>query len=90
MAYYMEEGRCIGMPVKIAPAAEAAELEVNGEFILRNTGDNDMYFLLDQPVTVTADNGLTLFAGETFPMILSGRTLKYIAALGTKAEVIKV
>jgi hypothetical protein len=83
-----EDARVLGMP-KIVNVTNAAQtITVNSDFVLRNTGADDLYFLVDQSVTVTTSNGFKVAYGDVFPLVINGKSVQLISPSSTTAEVV--
>ena len=87
--FYKEEGRTVGMPVKVNVTDAVQMVNINGDVMLRNTGTNECYFLLDQGTPVTSNNGYRIAAGELFPVVLAGRKIQ-VVCVSTKTTTLEV
>ncbi|MBZ4649191.1 hypothetical protein [Thermosipho sp. (in: thermotogales)] len=73
----------------ISTTATSIEVDYHNCYV-RNIGDSDLYFLVDNPQPVTSTNGIYLKSKTDFPLLLSIGTLQAIAATGTtKIQIIK-
>jgi hypothetical protein len=86
-----EGARKIGLPTIIGVTNEDATTTIGGyDCILRNTGDDAVYFAINTDTAVTALTGHTLQAGDTFPLVLSIYNIRTISGTSSTLEVVKL